>query len=242
MPATEERSAQGGRAGLLMMVVFAAAVITFLGTSMLALVLAETPGNVSPAAMLANLTGPGVLAALVAITGTALLGAGPGTARIRRELALRWSWRAAGHGLLIGAVGLAVSLPAAMLWTRWVGPDQAESALGETFRGKQFGLPVAGAVFLIIWLLAPICEELLFRGVLWRAFEHWRWNAWGILAITTVLFALAHAEPLRTPLLLIISIPVGVARMLTGNLTAAIVTHQLNNFLPALLVFLLVSE
>jgi membrane protease YdiL (CAAX protease family) len=41
-------------------------------------------------------------------------------------------------------------------------------------------------------------------------------------------------ELLRTPLLLVVSIPVGLARMLTGNLLASVVVHQVNNLLPAL--------
>ncbi|GAA0555371.1 hypothetical protein A8924_2879 [Saccharopolyspora erythraea NRRL 2338] len=248
MCASDERSPQGGRAGLLMLLVFAAAAVTFLAMSVLALVVAAlsgyaVPGGAVPAApLLVALSVPGVLAALVALAGTAAFGAGPRTGRITRELAVCWRWRAVGHGLLIGVAGLVLTLPAAVLWAQWVGPAQAESALGEVFHGRQFGIPVAVAGFLVVWLLAPIYEEVLFRGVLWRAFEHWRWNMWGILAVTTVIFSLSHLEPLRAPLLAVVSIPVGLARLLTGNLLGSIVAHQVNNLLPALFVFLLSSE
>jgi membrane protease YdiL (CAAX protease family) len=84
-----------------------------------------------------------------------------------------------------------------------------------------------------VWLVAPLCEEVLYRGVLWRAMEYWQWNRWVIFGLTTALFSVAHLELLRTPLLVVISLPIALARMLTGNLLAGIVTHQANNFLPA---------
>jgi membrane protease YdiL (CAAX protease family) len=75
---------------------------------------------------------------------------------------------------------------------------------------------------------------VLYRGVLWQAMEYWRWNRWVIFGLTTVLFSFAHLELLRTPLLVVISLPIALARLLTGNLLASIVAHQANNFLPAI--------
>jgi membrane protease YdiL (CAAX protease family) len=59
-----------------------------------------------------------------------------------------------------------------------------------------------------------------------------------VFGLTTVIFALSHLEPLRTSLLLVIGIPIGLARLLTGRLGASVVAHQVNNFLPALAVLL----
>jgi membrane protease YdiL (CAAX protease family) len=69
--------------------------------------------------------------------------------------------------------------------------------------------------------------------------EYWRWNRWVIFGLTTALFSVAHLELLRTPLLVVISLPIALARMLTGNLLASIVAHQANNFLPAVGLLLL---
>jgi uncharacterized protein len=92
-----------------------------------------------------------------------------------------------------------------------------------------------------VWLLAPLCEEVLFRGALWRAFEHWRWNRWVIFVVTSLAFSVAHLELLRTPLLLVLSIPIGLARLFTGSLLASVVAHQVNNFLPAVGILLATS-
>lgn len=229
------------RKGGALFIVFIAAELTLVLASVLVLLpfavadpsLAEGK-SLPPAPLVAMLVVPPVLAALVAVAGTALFGDGPRKGRVRRELAWRWSWRDTGRGLAIGVAGLLITIPAAVMWAAWVGTDQAESAVGEAFQDQQLGIVAGVIAFVGVWLIAPLCEEVLFRGVLWRAFEHWRWNRWVIFAVTTVVFSVAHLELLRTPLLLVLSIPIGLARILTRNLTASVVAHQVNNFLPAL--------
>jgi membrane protease YdiL (CAAX protease family) len=198
---------------------------------------ARLPG----AALVAALVVPTVAAGLVAVIGAALVGRGDLLARVRCELSLRWRVADVGIGLGLGLLGLAVSVPASLLWAHWVGEDRANSAVGEIFDGQRLPLSLGLTLFFAVWLIAPLSEELLYRGLLWRAMEYWRWNRWVIFGVTTVLFAMAHAlfswshaELLRTPLLVIISLPLALARLLTGNLLASIVAHQANNFLPAI--------
>ena len=94
-------------------------------------------------------------------------------------------------------------------------------------------LPLAVLIFLAVWLLAPLCEEILFRGLLWGAVERLGAGRWLAFGVTTVVFALAHLEFTRTPLLLVVAIPIGLARLVSGRLPAAIIAHQINNLLPA---------
>ncbi|NKE62400.1 CPBP family intramembrane metalloprotease, partial [Lentzea sp. PSKA42] len=165
-------------------------------------------------------------------------GAGPRPGRAGRELAVRWAWRDLGIGLAFGVGGLVLTIPAAVIWASQIGSDDATSALGEAFGGRQLHPIAAVIVFVMVWLVAPLSEEVIFRGALWRALEHWRWNRWLIFAATSVVFSVAHLELLRTPLLLVLSIPIGLARMVTGNLLAGVVAHQVNNFLPAVALLL----
>ncbi|MFN2495980.1 MAG: lysostaphin resistance A-like protein [Pseudonocardiaceae bacterium] len=231
-----------------MFAVFAFAEVTFLGTSLLVLLpfVLGSPGlpadgPLPPVALATALVVPTMLAALVAITGAALVGRGSLRERLGNQLALRWRSSDVGIGLALGVASLLITLPAAMLWARWVGEGHANSAVGEVFDGQRLGLWIAITVFLGVWLVAPLCEEALYRGVLWRAMEHWGWNRWVIFGLTTLVFSFAHLELLRTPLLVVISLPIALARMLTGNLVASIVAHQANNFLPAV-GLLLVSQ
>jgi len=235
----------GFMAGLRMLIVFVAAEVAFLALSLITLVwyASADPTIVQEAqlpdsGLLVLLIMPPAGGALVAVACTALFGAGPRTGRLRRELALRSGLRSAGVGAMIGLGGLLITIPAAIVWANWVGGDQATSAVGQAVADRQ--LPTAAAVFafLMLWLVAPAAEEVLFRGALWRALEHWGLNRWVVFAVTSVLFSLAHLELLRTPLLLVLSIPIGLARMFTGSLIRAIVAHQVNNLLPALALLL----
>ena len=228
------------RRGWLMFGCFAVGEVIFLAASLLVLLpyaLASprqvADGSLPAAALVVALVVPTVLAALVAMTCAVLLGQGNLAQRLRNQLSLRWRLSDVGIGLLLGIVGLVVTVPAAGLWAHWVGTSQANSAVGEAFDSLRLPLGMALILFFAVWLIAPLCEEVLYRGVLWRAMEYWRWNRWVIFALTTALFSVAHLELLRTPLLLVISVPIALARMLTGNLLASIVAHQANNFLPA---------
>lgn len=237
------------RRGWLLLAVFSFAEVTFLMASVLVLLpfairsqdLAKG-APLPPAALVTALVVPTVLAALVAIVGVAVVGRGRVVwERLRTELSLRWRLADAGIGLGVGAVSLILTLPASALWAYVVGHDQANSAVGEVFDGQQLPLGFGLLLFLAVCLVAPFCEEVLYRGVLWRAMEHWGWNRWVIFALTTLAFSFAHLELLRTPLLVVISLPIALARMFTGNLLASVVAHQANNLLPAI-GLLLISQ
>ncbi len=191
-------------------------------------------GRLSASALLLSLTEPTVLSAAAAMLVTRLRGNGPVV-----DLRLRLSRADLSRGLAFGCAGLVLTIPAAALWSRVVRPDQANSAVAELFAGQHFSLPLAVAVFLVVWLVAPVCEEIVYRGLLWGAMEHNGANRWWAFGLTTLLFALAHFEFTRTPLLLVISVPIGLARVYSDGLGASIVAHQVNNLLPAVSLLLL---
>ena len=169
--------------------------------------------------------------------GTALLitrvrGNGP-----RRDLGLVWAPQDLLLGLAFGLGGLFLTAIAGAVYLRLVGPE-ASSAVGDLFNGIRAGPAVAVAVFAIVVLLVPVCEEIVYRGLLWGAVERLGAGRWIAFGVTTVMFALAHFELTRTPLLLIIGIPIGLARAVTGRLLAGIVAHQVNNLLPGLALML----
>lgn len=90
---------------------------------------------------------------------------------------------------------------------------------------------------LFAFLGAPLTEELLMRGALWGALEHYRIPRYAILVLTSIIFALIHQEVWRTPVLFAGGLAIGTARMITGRIGASMVAHATNNFLPALLLF-----
>jgi uncharacterized protein len=206
----------------------------FLLTSLLLVLPYVGPDNGSPppAMLLLSLTVPTLLAAGVALLATWLRGNGP-----RIDLGLRFERADLTRGLAFGCGGLVLTIPAAAVWSRVVGPE-ANSAVAELFAGQRFPVPLAIGVFLVVWLVAPICEEIVYRGLLWGAVQRHVASRWWTFGLTTLCFALAHFEFTRTPLLLIIAVPIGLARLFTGRLGASIIAHQLNNLLPAVALLL----
>jgi membrane protease YdiL (CAAX protease family) len=178
---------------------------------------------------------PTVLAAATAVLVTQVRGNGP-----RADLGLRWSWRDVRIGLAYGFGGLMVTIPASVLYVVLVGPARASSAVGDVFAGMRAGPLAAAGVALVVVLLAPLCEEIVYRGLLWGALERHAPPRWVPFVVTTLLFALAHLEFTRTPLLFVVALPIALARLHTGRLTASVIAHQVNNLLPGVVLALTV--
>lgn len=195
----------------------------------------DTPGEPIPVSVAVfGTVVPPLLAAGVAILFTVRRGNGP-------KIDLRWSmrWDDIRVGIRFGLIGLVCTTAAAFLWTKVVGEEKARSALGKLVEDQRLPMSAAIAMFLFVWLIGPVCEEIIYRGLLWGALERLNWGRWVVFGLTTVIFAVSHLEPLRTSLLVVIGIPIGLARLVTGRLGASIVAHQINNFLPALTVLLM---
>lgn len=177
---------------------------------------------------------PTALAAGCAVVVTTLRGNGP-----RTDLCLQWSWRGAGTGVLFGGAGLLVTIPASVLWLSIIG-DDVTSAADAVFGDLRSTWGWAVLVFAVVVVVAPVCEEIIFRGLLWGAVQQ-RWGRWVALGVTTVVFAIAHLEWQRAPLLLVIGLPIGLARLYGGTLIASIVAHAIANLLPGLVLMFTVA-
>lgn len=181
---------------------------------------------------------PTMMAAAVALLITRVRGNGPFA-----DLNLGWRWADVRTGLKFGVLGLALTSIGAYVWTQLVGDRNATSAISALVGDQKMSVSAAVAMFLYLWLLGPICEEIIYRGLLWGAVERLHWSNERVgrtaaFVLSTAVFAASHLEPLRTTLLIVISIPIGLARLFTGRLLGSVVAHQMNNFLPALAILL----
>lgn len=80
---------------------------------------------------------------------------------------------------------------------------------------------------------APVVEELVFRGVIWRWFERaggW-WMAW---LGSSLLFAAYHMDPIQATALLFTALVIGWLRAWTGSVWPGIALHFVNNGLGML--------
>jgi membrane protease YdiL (CAAX protease family) len=93
------------------------------------------------------------------------------------------------------------------------------------------------AQLLIGVLVAPICEEVFFRGFvlmgLLRALP-----VWLAIGLSALIFAVAHADPSSFPVLLCIGLALAFLRWQTRSLWPGIALHLINNGLGALLIVL----
>ena len=104
------------------------------------------------------------------------------------------------------------------------------------FFSKGFGPPQV-LVFFIVMTILPILEEWLFRGVIWR----WTLKIFSpkyTLVAISLLFALAHWEPLHVLGLLPLSFFLGWLRMKTDELGPSIIAHMTNNTVACLIMLI----
>jgi membrane protease YdiL (CAAX protease family) len=205
--------------------------VIFLVASYLISVLLAAPSGPTASSLAIALAAPTVLAAATALLITRLRGNGPVA-----DLGLTMTWRDVGLGVAFGVGGLVITIPASVLFVAIAGED-ATSAVGDVFGNVSAPVPWAVAIFLIVVLVAPLCEEIVYRGLLWGGVERLA-GARVAFGVSTLLFALAHLEFTRTPLLLVVALPIAAARYYTGRLTSSVIAHQINNLLPGVALLL----
>ena len=104
-------------------------------------------------------------------------------------------------------------------------------------------------VFIDACILAPIVEETMFRGVLYRHLRElsrrWAWF-WSVIfsgTIVSFLFAVIHPQGLvAVPVLMALAYGFTIAREWRGSLIPSMVGHALNNGLVVLFVILMMGK
>jgi CAAX protease family protein len=80
----------------------------------------------------------------------------------------------------------------------------------------------------LLCIIAPFCEEILFRGLIQGSFR-FRFGNWSAILITAILFALMHALSFEPHLYLILGILFSWIYSVTGSLRVPIICHAINN-------------
>lgn len=83
--------------------------------------------------------------------------------------------------------------------------------------------------YFAVGLLAPVCEELVFRGAVLRALLRWTPRHWTAIAISALLFALVHANPAQMPHAFVIGLLLGWLYYRTDSVVPGVVYHWVNN-------------
>ena len=86
---------------------------------------------------------------------------------------------------------------------------------------------------LSIALLAPILEEMLFRGAIeGRLLRMWQ-NPWGAIIVSSLVFGVVHMNPAQIPFAILLGVMFGWLYYRTGSLLPGIIGHVLNNSVAA---------
>lgn len=134
--------------------------------------------------------------------------------------------RALGLALLIGAGGLVAGGAVQALWATLL-PE----ALLRTFDvARIFQRPPWERALLVgaAILLAPVCEEVAFRGHLLSALRL-RLGPGAAIAASAAAFALLHLDPVRLPGLLFLGALYGWLTYRSGSIYPALLAHAVNN-------------
>ena len=127
--------------------------------------------------------------------------------------------RSALAGILIVAAALAC-----LLIGQWLGwnfsslKDLGSSALAHPLR-----------TFALMVIMAPICEEYMFRGFLLHVLL--RYGVVVAVAITTLLFVAAHLDPAAAPHLTIAGVIFALLALGSGGLLSPIIAHAVANLI-----------
>ena len=83
--------------------------------------------------------------------------------------------------------------------------------------------------YLVVGLLAPLAEEMVFRGAILRSLLRWKQNPWVGIAISALLFAVVHMNPAQMPHAFLIGLLLGWMYWRTDSIVPGVVYHWVNN-------------
>ena len=128
------------------------------------------------------------------------------------------------------AAGLAIGGPTSMFAEQldglsWLSNDSLQG-VGQAL--TQGDLLPRLMLMAAVTILAPIVEELMFRGLLWDALSDHLPPA-GVFALTSVAFAAYHFDPLHSLAVFPVGLLLGWLRWRTGGIVAPMLAHFANN-------------
>lgn len=147
--------------------------------------------------------------------------------RARPGVVLLWT---VGLTVVACAVCQAVLFVTVILF-RWAAPEYelAEHSVIEILQDGSLGRTVLVLSWLGAAVIAPVAEEVFFRGFLQTFLVGWLRSRWLAILLAALAFTLVHAQVHALPALLLFGVLLGVAYERTGSLLVPILVHALFN-------------
>lgn len=145
---------------------------------------------------------------------------------VAQRLGLRFRWVDAPAGVVVGLATQLLVLPALYLPFRSLIDDDLSGPARDLLGGAGgVGLAVIGVSVVAV---APVVEELFFRGLLLRSVQV-RWGTTTAVAGSSLFFGATHFQPLQFPALATAGAVFAFAAVRTGRLGTAITVHAAFN-------------
>ena len=94
---------------------------------------------------------------------------------------------------------------------------------------------------LVIAILAPIAEELFFRGMLYPLLRR-NLSVWPAIFLNAALFSLIHFIPVLLPALFIVGLMLAWVREKSGSVIPCMILHCMQNALAVFSIYTIMSQ
>lgn len=148
--------------------------------------------------------------------------------RVNRDYIRSHPW-----GMLVWCALLAIGMVLPLAWMEEQLPDSWQVNIIST---EMAGILKTTEGYFVICMLAPLMEEILFRGAMIPALLGW-WGKrtstmkarWAAIATSALLFALAHMNPAQIPHAFIVGMLLGWLYTKTHSIAPGLLIHWINN-------------
>ena len=124
-------------------------------------------------------------------------------------------------GALVPSMALQGLLPE---WSGW-----AKEIVDQTSEQLEGLMTIPGG-YMVVALLPPLVEEMVFRGCVLRSLLQWKpQRRWAMIALSALIFALVHLNPAQMPHTFLIGLLLGWLYMRSGSIVPGVVYHWANN-------------
>ena len=148
--------------------------------------------------------------------------------RVSRDYIRSHPW-----GMLAWCALLAVGMVMPLTWMEEQLPDSWQVNIIST---EMAGILKSTEGYFVVCMLAPLMEEILFRGAMIPALLTWAEKKtspmkarWAAIGVSALLFAVAHMNPAQIPHAVLIGILLGWLFVKTGSIVPGLLVHWINN-------------
>jgi membrane protease YdiL (CAAX protease family) len=150
-----------------------------------------------------------------------------GSGSLVEDFGFRFELPDVGLGLIAGVLCQLVLVPAIYIPLQWAIGRQDIAKPAKELAHQAHGAAYIGFAIAVA-VMAPVIEELFFRGLVLRSLERRFGTAWAVVG-SSVAFGGAHLQLVQLPALIAVGLVFGILRVRSGRLGPGIVAHAAFN-------------